>query len=71
MAIWIRAGAVEILSEEAIKFGSQMQSEANNAAQFEVIPEAPHDIMFVGNILGFGAEAENAARADETFIRAH
>ena len=48
--IWICVGALEILSEEAIQFGHQLQSLSGNVVQIEVVPEAPHDVIIVGNI---------------------
>ncbi|KAI9658002.1 MAG: hypothetical protein M1821_002662 [Bathelium mastoideum] len=69
--IWICIGEREILSEDAIAFGYQLQSLRENVVGIEVVPEAPHDVMFVGNILGFEREAENAAKAAKAFIKAH
>ena len=69
--IWICVGEREILSEDAIAFGRQLQSLSGNVVGIETIPEVPHDVMFVGNILGFEKEAENAAEAAKSFIKAH
>jgi acetyl esterase/lipase len=66
--VWICVGSLEILGPEAIKMGNELR-EKGSVVQMHVIPDAPHDVLFVGNILGFEAEAVEAAKSASQFIK--
>lgn len=65
--IWICVGEVEILGPEGLQLGRELQ-EKGSAVQTHTIPAAPHDVLFVGNILGFEHEAVEAAKTAYEFI---
>lgn len=65
--IWICIGSLEILGPAAIRMGKELKDEGN-VVETHVISGAPHDVMFVGNILGFGNEALEATKVAHRFV---
>jgi acetyl esterase/lipase len=65
--IWICVGALEILGPEGLRIGKELQ-EGGSVVETHTISGAPHDVMFVGNILGFDKEAVEAAKIAGHFI---
>jgi len=65
--VWICVGATEILGPEGLLMGEELR-EKGSVVKTHVISGAPHDVMFVGNILGFEKEAVEATQAAHQFI---
>ena len=66
--LYVQVGGLEILRDEGIKFGDVMKSQGNTV-KVHVEPLANHDILFVGNLTGFAAEAEKAVKLAGEFLR--
>ncbi len=66
--LWVHVGGLEVLFDEAIKFADVMKQKENTVEVF-VEPLANHDILYVGNLTGFAAEAEKGVRAAGEFIK--
>ncbi|MCJ1261268.1 hypothetical protein MMC22_001132 [Lobaria immixta] len=66
--LWIQVGGLEVLHDEGIKFRNVMESKGNKVG-LHVEPLANHDILFVGNLTGFAAEAEKAVKLAGEFLR--
>ncbi|KAF2867685.1 Alpha/Beta hydrolase protein [Massariosphaeria phaeospora] len=65
--IWMCAGSLEIFEPESLRMGEELQ-QMGSVVQTHTIPNAPHDVLFVGNILGFEREAVEAAKLAHRFI---
>ncbi len=65
--IWICVGSTEILGPEGLRIGEELR-ERGSVVEIYTIPGAPHDVRFVGNILGFEDEAVKAAQLAHDFI---
>lgn len=65
--VWICVGELEILGPEGLRLGEELR-EGGSVVETYVVPEAPHDVMFVGNLLGFEKEAEEAVRVASRFL---
>jgi acetyl esterase/lipase len=65
--IWICVGSLEILGPEGLRVGEELQ-EKGCVVETHTISHAPHDVLFVGNILGFESEAVQAAKLAGRFI---
>ena len=66
--IWIAVGELEVFLDEDVRFGEQMRAVEGNRVGLHVIGGAPHDVMFVGNLLGFESEARGAKEEARRFI---
>ena len=66
--LWIHVGGVEILYDEIIRFDDAMKSKGNKV-ELHVEPLASHDILLVGHLTGFAAEAEKAVKLAGEFLR--
>ena len=66
--IWVMVGGVEVLYDSTVTFGRNMQNIAGNRVELYEVPNAPHDIFFIGNLLGWKKEAMVAARAASAFL---
>jgi acetyl esterase/lipase len=65
--VWICVGSLEILGPEGLRFGEELR-EKGSVVEIYAIPCAPHDVLFVGNILGFEDEAVEAAKLAGVFL---
>jgi acetyl esterase/lipase len=65
--IWICVGSLEILGPEGLHMGEELKRKGS-IVEMHVIPDAPHDVLFVGNILGFEKEAFEAAKLASRFV---
>lgn len=65
--IWICVGEMEILGPEGLCMGEELMK-SGSVVETHVIERAPHDVMFVGNILGFEKEAVEATTVAKRFI---
>ena len=68
--LWIQVGGLEILYDEGIKFGEVMKKKGNRV-QVYVEPLANHDILYVGHLTGFAAEAQRAVKLAGEFLKAN
>jgi acetyl esterase/lipase len=66
--IWICVGALEVLGPEGLRIGEELREKGSVVAT-HTITGAPHDVLFVGNILGFEREAEQAAKLACCFLK--
>ena len=66
--LWIHVGGLEVLYDEGIRFADVMKQKGN-AVEVFVEPLASHDVLLVGNLTGFAAQAEKGVRAAGEFIR--
>lgn len=65
--LWIQVGGLEILQDEAIRFAEAMQLQGNKVEVY-IEPLANHDILYVGNLTGFAAEAKRAVKLAGEFL---
>jgi acetyl esterase/lipase len=65
--VWICVGSLEILGPEGLRIAAELQ-EKGSVVETHSILHAPHDVLFVGNILGFESEAVQAAKLAGLFI---
>ncbi|KAF2791278.1 alpha/beta-hydrolase [Melanomma pulvis-pyrius CBS 109.77] len=65
--VWICVGSMEILGPEGMRIGEELRK-TGSVVETHTISGAPHDVLFVGNILGFETEAVEAARLAHHFI---
>lgn len=66
--IWCHSGGLEILHDECMAFVRNMKSIPGNSIQVHTEPYANHDIVYVGNLTGFAAEAEKAVDLAKEFL---
>ena len=67
--LWIGTGGAEVLRDDNVEFASSMSKIEGNNVDFHEEPSVPHDIVLVGNILGFETEAENMAEKAGEFLK--
>ncbi|KAH7408619.1 Alpha/Beta hydrolase protein [Phaeosphaeria sp. MPI-PUGE-AT-0046c] len=65
--IWICIGGLEVLGPDGLQMGKELR-EYGSTVETHVISGAPHDVMFVGNIMGFEREAVEATKLAHRFI---
>lgn len=65
--LWVQVGALEILYDEGVKFVDAMRKKGNTV-EVHVEPLANHDILYVGNLTGFVAEAERSVKLAKEFL---
>ena len=63
-------GVAEVLYDTIIEFTGQMGSMKGNKVTVYEVPNAPHDIVFVGHVLGWSKETDADVRAAAEFLRA-
>ena len=68
--LWIHTGGVEVLYDEDIKFADAMK-EKGNKVEVYVDPLANHDILIVGHMSGFAAEAQTAVKLAGEFLKSN
>lgn len=66
--LWIQVGGLEILLDEGISFAEAMQLKEGNKVELYIEPLANHDILYVGNLTGFAAEAKRAVKLAGEFL---
>ncbi len=64
---WICVGSAEILEPDGLRIGKELRGRGSMVESY-IVPGAPHDVLFVGNILGFEDEAVKAAQLAHDFI---
>jgi acetyl esterase/lipase len=65
--IWICTGSTEILGPEGLRMGKELR-EAGSLVELYTIFGAPHDVIFIGDVLRFDKEAVEAAKLTGRFI---
>ena len=66
--IWITVRELEVFLDGDVRFGEQMRAVKGNRIGVHVIGGAPHDVLSVGNLLGFESEARSAGNEARKFI---
>ena len=67
--LWIMVGGAEVLYNTIVGFAGRMRSVKGNKVTVYEVPNAPHDIVFVGHVLGWANETDAAAQAAAEFLR--
>ena len=66
--LWIMVGSAEVLYDTIVEFADQMRGmEGNRVTPYEA-PSAPHDIVYIGHVLGWAKEADAGAQAAAEFL---
>ncbi|KAL9024809.1 MAG: hypothetical protein Q9196_006243 [Gyalolechia fulgens] len=60
---WVQFGELEVLAHETVRFAERMRSIEGNEVELHEDKGVPHDILLLGDVLGFGKEAEKMAAA--------
>jgi acetyl esterase/lipase len=66
--MWVNAGSGEILYFDVVDWAEKMK-EAGNNVQLDIEEHVPHDILLLGNMLGFGQEAVNMAKRAGSWLK--
>ncbi|KAF2196441.1 alpha/beta-hydrolase [Delitschia confertaspora ATCC 74209] len=66
--LFIHSGTAELIHDEIKGFVEEMEGVEGNRIKYWETPNAPHDIMFIGNILGFWEEPAKAVRGARAFF---
>lgn len=66
--IFVQAGGAEVLCDTIRAFAEAMRAVPGNRIQYVEVPDAPHDIFMVGNVLGWQKEAEEVVDAAAAFV---
>ena len=69
--VWIQFGEKEVLLRDGVRAAEDMRRTEGNTVELEITETAVHDILLVGPVLGFVAEAVQAAGAAGAFLRRH
>ena len=67
--LWIMVGGAEVLYDTIVDFSDRMGSTEGNRVTLYEAPNAPHDIVLIGNVLGWDNEAEGGAQAAADFLK--
>ncbi|KAI8931575.1 hypothetical protein NX059_011229 [Plenodomus lindquistii] len=59
--LFVNTGGCEVLYGDDVEWAGNMEKAGNNV-KLDVEKTAPHDIISLGNIIGFGTEASNCAK---------
>ncbi len=65
--IFVHTGGVEVLHQNNIELVDGMKSIVENKVELHVENGAPHDIMLIGNVLGFSDQAKRGAQLAGAF----
>lgn len=68
--IYIQTGRAEVLYDDNIALAKQFEA-SGSTVKLLVQPKCPHDIILVGNLVGFEKEAQIAAKQAGEFLRAN
>ena len=67
--MFFHTGAAEILCDEIVQFVKELKNIQDNKVELFEDPMAPHDIIMVGKMIGFEAEAEVGAQMAASFLK--
>ena len=62
-------GGAEVLYDNTVRFGDKMRRIKGNRVELHEVPNAPHDILFMGHLLGWTKQADAAAEAAADFLK--
>lgn len=66
--LWVQTCGAEILRDEDEGFAEMMRGVHGNKVDFHEEPDASHDLLLVGNMLGMEEKAENVAQVARKFL---
>lgn len=66
--LWIHLGGLELLYAEVVRFAEGMRGITGNKVDLYIEPFAPHDILSVGNLIGFATEATRGVKLAGEFL---
>ena len=67
--LWIQTGALEVLYDDDVKLADNMRAVQGNKVELVVEPYAPHDIILLGDKLGFVAETDRVTKKAVEFLK--
>ncbi|PYI11781.1 alpha/beta-hydrolase [Aspergillus sclerotiicarbonarius CBS 121057] len=67
--IFVQAGGAEMLCDSAKGFADAMRAVPGNRIEYLEVPDVPHDIYMIGNILGWPEEQIEMIDAAAEFVR--
>jgi acetyl esterase/lipase len=67
--IWVMVGGAEVLHDSIVGFVENMRNIKDNRVELYQVPHAPHDVFWMGNLLGWAMEASSASRAANDFLK--
>lgn len=67
--MWIQTGGLEVLYDDDVRLADNLTGIEGNTVELVVEPYAPHDIIRLGGIMGFVAEAERATKKAVEFLK--
>ncbi len=67
--LWIMVGGAEVLYDSIVDFVGRMRGMEGNRVKLYEAPNAPHDIFFMGHLLGWAQEADAGALAAADFLK--
>ena len=67
--LWIQTGGLEVLYDDDVKLADNMRGVEGNKVELVVEPYAPHDVILLGDKLGFVAEAERLTKKAVEFLK--
>ncbi|CAD6588603.1 MAG: hypothetical protein ASARMPREDX12_003383 [Alectoria sarmentosa] len=67
--LWIMVGGTEVLYDTIVGFADRMRNMEGNRVTLYEAPNAPHDIVFIGHVLGWAKEADAGAQAAAEFLK--
>lgn len=68
--MWVNVGGSEILYFDVVEWAQKMK-EAGNDVELDIDEHLPHDVLAVGNLLGFNKEAVDMAKRVGEWLKAH
>jgi acetyl esterase/lipase len=66
--LWVNASDAEVLYFDIKEWAENMRKAGNNVT-LTVEKAVPHDILFIGDMVGFGKECDNCAKQAGEWLR--
>ena len=66
--MWVMVGGAEVLYDTIVSFTNRMESMQGNKVTLYEAPNAPHDILFMGHLLGWARELDAGVQAAAEFL---
>lgn len=66
--LWVMVGGAEVLYDGIVGFVDRMESMQGNKVTLYEAPNAPHDILFMGHLLGWTKELDAGVQAAAAFL---
>lgn len=67
--IFVQAGAAEVLCDSVKAFAEAFRAIPGNTVEYMLVPDAPHDIYAVGNVLGWSDQQKEVVDAAARFVK--